>query len=46
VTIIDNESIHRHRRNAWPTKRELLPAEDRCWKYVTHHGKPMTHGDE
>ena len=40
VTIIDNEHIHRRRSNAWPTKRELLPAEDQCWKYVTRHGKP------
>ena len=40
ITIIDNERIHRRRSNAWPTKRELLPAEEQCWKYVTHYGRP------
>jgi Zn-dependent peptidase ImmA (M78 family) len=39
VTIIDNERIHRRRSNAYPTRRELLPAEEQCWKYVTHHGR-------
>ena len=38
VTIIDNERIHRRRSNAWPTRRALLPIEDRCWRYVTEHG--------
>ena len=40
VTIIDNEKIHRRRSNAWTTKRQLLSIEDRCWQYVTTHGKP------
>jgi len=39
VTIIDNERIHRRRSNAWPTRRKLVPAEERCWKHVTEHGE-------
>jgi len=46
VTIIDNERIHRRRSNAWPTKRELLPAEVKCWKYVTEHGKAKVVRDD
>ena len=47
VTIIDNERIHRRRSNAWRTKRELLPAETECWKYVTQRGKAkLVHDDE
>jgi Zn-dependent peptidase ImmA (M78 family) len=47
VTIIDNERIHRRRSNAWPTKRQLLPIEEQCWKYVTSRGETMVaRGDE
>jgi Zn-dependent peptidase ImmA (M78 family) len=42
VTIIDKERINRRRSNAWPIKRTLLPVEERCWRYVTDHGKPKT----
>src|SRR5262245_53472130 len=27
VTVVDNDHIHRRRSNAWPTRRELAPAE-------------------
>ena len=46
VTIIDNERIHRRRSNAWPTKRELLPVEQQCWKYVNHYGRPKVVRDD
>ena len=46
VTIIDNERIHRRRSNAWPTKRELLPIEERCWRFVTEHGKAKEMRDD
>jgi len=39
VTIVDNEKITRRRSNAWPTKRELSPAEAKCQRYVFTHGK-------
>lgn len=34
VTVLDNGAISRRRSNAWPTRRELSPAEARCQKYV------------
>lgn len=40
ITIVDNEQIHRRRSNAWPTKRELAPAEAKCQRFVHSHGKP------
>jgi Zn-dependent peptidase ImmA (M78 family) len=40
ITIVDNETIHRRRSNAWPTKRELAPAEAKCQRFVHVHGKP------
>ena len=40
VTILDNERITRRRSNAWPLKRALLPAEQKCWQWVHQHGKP------
>jgi hypothetical protein len=40
ITIVDNEQIHRRRSNAWPTKRELTPAEAKCQSFVHSHGKP------
>jgi Zn-dependent peptidase ImmA (M78 family) len=45
VTIIDNERIHRRRSNAWPTRRELLPIEERCWRQVTERGEPQVMRD-
>jgi Zn-dependent peptidase ImmA (M78 family) len=40
ITIIDNERIHRRRSNAWPTRRELAPAEEKCQRHIHLHGKP------
>lgn len=40
VTILDNGIIHRRRSNAWPTKRELSPAEKKCQRYVNEKSKP------
>ena len=34
VTIVDNEHISRRRSNAWPTRRRLEPAEEKCQRYV------------
>ncbi len=46
VTIIDNDRIHRRRSNGPRAKRQLLPAEDACWKHVTRHGEPhVVHAD-
>jgi Zn-dependent peptidase ImmA (M78 family) len=39
VTILDNGIIHRRRSNAWPTKRALSPAEQKCQRYVNEKGK-------
>ena len=41
ITIIDNDKIHRRRSNAWPTKRELLPAEKKCQYAVHCQSKPQ-----
>jgi Zn-dependent peptidase ImmA (M78 family) len=40
VTIIDNDHIHRRKSNAWRTRRELVPAEQECQKYVNHTSRP------
>jgi Zn-dependent peptidase ImmA (M78 family) len=40
ITIIDNEKIHRRRSNAWPTRRRLEPAEEKCARYIRQHGRP------
>lgn len=40
VTIVDNDRISRRKSNAWRTKKELVPAELRCQKYVHAHSKP------
>jgi len=40
VTIIDNEKITRRRSNAWPTRKKLEPAEEKCVRFVHNHGKP------
>src|SRR5262245_26980378 len=42
VTIVDNEAITRRRSNAWPTRRRLEPAEEKCLRYVHEHGRPHT----
>jgi Zn-dependent peptidase ImmA (M78 family) len=40
VTIVDNDHIHRRRSNAWPTRRELAPAERECQHYVNYYSRP------
>jgi Zn-dependent peptidase ImmA (M78 family) len=40
VTIIDNEHIYRRRSNAWPTHRQLEPAEEECQRYVHYYSRP------
>jgi Zn-dependent peptidase ImmA (M78 family) len=40
VTILDNDKITRRRSNAWPTRRELAPAEAKCQRYVFTHSRP------
>jgi Zn-dependent peptidase ImmA (M78 family) len=39
VTIVDNEHISRRRSNAWPTRRKLEPAEEKCQRYVHHYSR-------
>lgn len=46
VTIFDNEKISRRRSNAWPVKRVLAAAEERCWRSVHEQGEPSTVRDE
>jgi hypothetical protein len=40
VTILDNDAITRRRSNAWPIKRKLEPAEEKCQRHVHQRGKP------
>lgn len=40
ITILDNEIIARRRSNAWSTKRQLEPAEEKCQRYVHHYSRP------
>lgn len=40
ITVIDNDKIHRRRSNAWPTKRELSSAENKCQRWVHAHVQP------
>jgi Zn-dependent peptidase ImmA (M78 family) len=40
VTVVDNDSIHRRRSNAWRTRKELEPVELRCQRYVNHYSRP------
>jgi Zn-dependent peptidase ImmA (M78 family) len=40
VTIVDNEHVSRRRSNAWPTRRKLEAAEDKCQRYVHHYSRP------
>jgi len=47
ITILDNEHITRRRSNAWPTRKQLTPVEEQCWRWVTDHGQPKSQrGDE
>jgi Zn-dependent peptidase ImmA (M78 family) len=40
ITVVDNDHIHRRRSNAWPTRRELAPAERECQRYVNYYSRP------
>jgi Zn-dependent peptidase ImmA (M78 family) len=42
ITIIDNDHIHKRRSNAWPVRKKLEPAEERCRIRVNKDGKPHT----
>jgi Zn-dependent peptidase ImmA (M78 family) len=42
ITIIDNDHIHKRRSNAWPVRRDLEPAEEKCRLHVNKHGKAHT----
>jgi Zn-dependent peptidase ImmA (M78 family) len=39
VTILDNDALTRRRSNAWPTKRKLELAEEKCQSYVHQYGR-------
>ncbi len=40
VTIIDNGRISRRRSNAWSTRRQLSPVEQKCQRHVNEQGAP------
>src|SRR5262249_23179017 len=40
ITVVDNDHIHRRKSNAWRIRRELVPAEQQCQRYVNYYGKP------
>jgi Zn-dependent peptidase ImmA (M78 family) len=40
MTVVDNDQIHRRRSNAWSTRKELKPAEQKCQRYVNQHNQP------
>jgi Zn-dependent peptidase ImmA (M78 family) len=40
VTIIDNDRIARRKSNAWPTRRRLEPAEEKCQREVRRTDEP------
>jgi Zn-dependent peptidase ImmA (M78 family) len=40
ITIIDKEHVYRRRSNAWPIRRKLEPAEEKCQRQVHHRGQP------
>jgi Zn-dependent peptidase ImmA (M78 family) len=46
VTVVDNDAIHRRRSNAWRVRRELLPAERQCQRYVNHCSRPRVVREE
>jgi len=39
ITIIDNDKITRRRSNAWPTRRRLELAEEKCRRAVNQTGR-------
>lgn len=40
VTIIDNEKITKRRSNAWPTRKKLERAEEKCARFVHQNSRP------
>jgi Zn-dependent peptidase ImmA (M78 family) len=40
ITIIDNERITKRRSNAWPTRKKLERAEEKCVRYVHQNSRP------
>lgn len=40
ITIVDNDHIKKRRSNAWPTRKELEPVEEKCQRYVSTYSRP------
>jgi hypothetical protein len=40
ITVVDNEHVQHRRSNAWRVRRELLPAERDCQRYVHYYSRP------
>jgi hypothetical protein len=40
ITVVDNDHVQRRRSNAWRVRRELVPAERECQRYVHHYSRP------
>jgi hypothetical protein len=40
ITVVDNEHVVRRRSNAYSVRRELLPPERECQRYVHHYSRP------
>jgi hypothetical protein len=40
LSVVDNGHVLRRRSNAWPVRRELLPPEKECQRYVHHYSRP------
>jgi hypothetical protein len=37
---VDNGHLHRRKSNAWPIRKRLEPAEQKCQRYVHEQGRP------
>ena len=40
IAIVDNEHVHRRRSNAWPVRKQLEGAEQKCQEYVHYFSRP------
>ncbi len=40
ITVLDGDRVHRRRSNAWPVRRPLEPAEQKCQRTIQRHGQP------
>jgi hypothetical protein len=40
ITVVDDGRVYRRRSNAWRVRRELVPAEAECQRWVHEHGRP------